>query len=276
MKGKISLIKKLSNKLKIPTFPTLTKPKPVLIPDVLNEIFRHLIDDRNALRSCILVCRLWCRLVMPILWSDPFMKRNDYGYFAIRTYICCLDNYEKSLLRQQKIRIPKFPNPLFDYPSFLLVFNYNNFAIALEDFVTGNELDFLHMNEKRMIISSVIVNMIVTRSKGIRRFDYYRSHLTSQIILTLDHSLSLLGGRREGGERTFNSLSRIQTFKFNGFCIKDEIYSVTWPNLFKTISMSTSNIQHLTFQIKKKDFSIHTIYNSIANLIKPQKISQEF
>src|SRR6266498_1109247 len=115
MKGKTSLIKKLTRKLKIPSFPTLTKSKPSLIPDVLDEIFRHLIDDRTTLRACILVSRLWCRLVMPILWSDPFMKRNKYGYFAIRTYICCLNEYEKTLLRQQSIRIPEFPTPLFDY-----------------------------------------------------------------------------------------------------------------------------------------------------------------
>ncbi|RIA94626.1 hypothetical protein C1645_817669 [Glomus cerebriforme] len=272
MKEKTSIIKKLSNKLKI-SFPT-NKSKPSLIPDVLDEVFRHLIDDRMTLRTCILVSRLWCRLIMPILWSDPFMKRNDYGYFAIRTYICCLDDYEKSLLCQQNIRIPNFPTPLFDYPSFLLTFNYNNFAIALEDFVTGNEIDFLHMNEKRMIISSVIVNMIFTRSRGIRRFDYYRSHLSSQIILTLDHSLSLFGKRREGGEgnnSTINSLNKMISFKFNGCCIKDEIYRITWPNLFKNISSYATNIQHLSFHIKKNDFNIQAIYNSIANLIKSQK-----
>ncbi|RGB40341.1 hypothetical protein C1646_687940, partial [Rhizophagus diaphanus] len=73
-----SLVKRVY-KLKFPSFPKLTKSKPSLIPDVLDEIFRHLSDDRTTLLSCILVCRLWCRLVMPILWSDPFLKRNEYG-----------------------------------------------------------------------------------------------------------------------------------------------------------------------------------------------------
>jgi len=215
---------------------------------------------------------------MPILWSDPFMKPNYYGYFAIRTYICCLDESEKSLLLQQNIRIPNLPTPIFDYPSFLLVFIYSNFAIALEDFVTGNEIDFLHMNEKRMIISSVIVNMIFARSRGIRKFDYYRTHLSRQIILTLDHSLSLLG-RKEGelgNHSLIDSLNKIQSFKFHGSCIKDEIYSITWPNLFNTISSSAINIQHLSFRLNNTEFNVQTIYNSIANLIESQKSLRSF
>ncbi|CAB4482830.1 uncharacterized protein OCT59_014481 [Rhizophagus irregularis] len=275
MKGN-SLVKRVPYKLKFqfPSFPKLTKSKPSLIPDVLDEIFRHLSDDRTTLLSCILVCRLWCRLVMPILWSDPFLKRNEYGYFAIRTYITCLDEHEKALLVQQNIRIPQLPRPLFNYPSFLLTFNYNNLAVAVEDFTTGNEVDFLCMHEKRVIISNVIINMIFTRSRGIRKFDYYRSHLSSQIILTLDHSLSLFGRNKDNED--YNALNKINSFKFNGFCIKDEIYKVTWPNLFLSISKSATNIRHLSFHIKRKDFNIQAIYHSIANLIKSQKILASF
>ncbi|CAG8505336.1 8836_t:CDS:1 [Funneliformis mosseae] len=275
-------IKRFSNKLKFPKLSKLTKSKPVLIPDILDEIFRCLSDDRTSLHSCILVSRLWCRLAIPILWSNPFMKPNYYGYFAVRTYICCLDESEKSLLRQQQIRIPTHPSPpLFDYPSFLLTFIYSNFAIGLEDFVTGNEIDFLHMNGKRMIISSVIVNMIFSRSRGIREFDYYRTHLSRQIILTLDHSLSLLGGKREervGSSHSLinNSLDKIQSFRFNGSCIMDEVYSITWPNFLNTISSSATNIKHLSFRLNNTEFSVQSIYNSIANLVGSQRALKSF
>ncbi|GET02694.1 hypothetical protein GLOIN_2v1682981 [Rhizophagus clarus] len=252
MKGNSnSLLKKLSNKLKLPSFPSLTKSKPSLIPDVLDEIFRHLSDDRATLRACALVCRLWCRLVIPILWADPFLKRNEYGYFAIRTYICCLDENEKTMLREQNIHIPEFPTTLFDYPVFLLTFNYNNFSMGLEDFVTGNEKTFLNMNEKR-------------------------SHLSSQIILTLDHSLSIFGGKKENEIDKYNALNKISTFKFNGFCLKDEIYKVTWPNLFTNMSKSATNIKYLSLYIKRKDFNIQAIYSSIAKLISSQKTLKSF
>ncbi|CAI2171250.1 1209_t:CDS:1 [Funneliformis geosporum] len=210
------------------------------------------------------------------------MKPNYYGYFAVRTYICCLDESGKNLLRQQQIRIPTQPSPpLFDYPSFLLTFIYCNFAIALEDFVTGTEIDFLYMNEKRCAISSVIVNMIFSRSRGIRIFDFYRTHLSRQIILTLDHSLSLLGGKREEGEGSNhslikNSLNKIQSFRFNGSCIMDEIYSITWPNFLNTISSSATNIKHLSFRLNNTAFSVQTIYNSIANLVGSQRALKSF
>src|SRR5207237_4758287 len=33
---------------------------------------KDLINDNNALYSCILVNKIWCEAAMPILWTDPF------------------------------------------------------------------------------------------------------------------------------------------------------------------------------------------------------------
>ena len=40
--------------------------------DVLYLIFEELQDDKQTLHSCIFVNKLWCEIIVPILWKDPW------------------------------------------------------------------------------------------------------------------------------------------------------------------------------------------------------------
>src|SRR6202012_1676698 len=59
--------------------------------DCLYEIFEYLENENETLRSCLLVNRLWCEVVVRILWRDV----NNYLNF--RTLIACLPNESKEI-----------------------------------------------------------------------------------------------------------------------------------------------------------------------------------
>src|SRR3954454_24496802 len=48
------------------------KFSPSLTPDCFAEILVHLQDDKSTLYNCLLLNRLCCRLVIPLLWKRPF------------------------------------------------------------------------------------------------------------------------------------------------------------------------------------------------------------
>src|ERR1044072_5008157 len=82
-----------------------------LSADCLNEIFEYLEKDRVALRSCLLVNRLWCEISVRILW------RNIRNY---NTLIACLPNESKENLHKDGIiTSTSTPRPpMFNYATF--------------------------------------------------------------------------------------------------------------------------------------------------------------
>src|SRR5688572_10801518 len=74
--------------------------------DCLNEIFECL-EDNVALRSCLLVNQLWCKVSVRILW------RTIQNY---NTLIACLPNESKELFFEN-VQTPT--SPLFNYVAFI-------------------------------------------------------------------------------------------------------------------------------------------------------------
>ncbi|CAG8798593.1 42156_t:CDS:1 [Gigaspora margarita] len=138
------------------------------IPDCINEIIYYLFDDRKALFSCALVNRLWCRTVIPILWSNVFnnhLFHNNKEIKIIHTYIKCLPEIQKLTLINKNINLQDFKPALFDYPKYLRVLNCLYFDNALYSWynatikpgfdITEYQNTFLHCNQ---IISQYILN----------------------------------------------------------------------------------------------------------------------
>ncbi|RIB19279.1 hypothetical protein C2G38_2182316 [Gigaspora rosea] len=82
-------------------------------------IFFILYDNflYNDLFSCALVNRLWCRIIVPILWRDPSFHFVDPR--LIRTFLLTLNVEEQTLLIPFNISLPSRPKPLFDYTSYI-------------------------------------------------------------------------------------------------------------------------------------------------------------
>src|ERR1700722_11199315 len=113
--------------------------------DILFLIFEELQEDSKSLFSCLMVNRLWCETVVPILWRNPW--RYDINYsnkiylFVIST--CYLPNNIKEILTRQGIQLPpiSFQSLSFDYFSFCKSINVNiiNKTISMGSYSPYNQ-----------------------------------------------------------------------------------------------------------------------------------------
>ncbi|RIA98292.1 hypothetical protein C1645_750486, partial [Glomus cerebriforme] len=100
---------------------------PPLPTDCLNVIFKCLLDDAGSLHSCLLVNKLWCETVIPLLWNNPwqctqlFIDTKNW-LLLVRTLLSCLPEESKGILRKNGInlllRTISSNPPLFDYVGF--------------------------------------------------------------------------------------------------------------------------------------------------------------
>ena len=74
--------------------------------DVLFLLFEELQDDSKSLFSCLLVNRLWCETVIPILWRNPWHYNiNDQKRSSLyHIIILSLPNDSKEFLTSQGIQ----------------------------------------------------------------------------------------------------------------------------------------------------------------------------
>src|SRR5205814_8120500 len=95
----------------------LEKKMSKLNKDVLFLLFEELQDDSKSLFSCLLVNKLWCETVVPILWRNPwcyYYNTRSSLYYIITFY---LPDNVKEFLTRQGIQLPSVPTQplLFDY-----------------------------------------------------------------------------------------------------------------------------------------------------------------
>ncbi|KAF0542487.1 f-box domain-containing protein [Gigaspora margarita] len=84
-------------------------------------IFNNLQSDYKNLFSCALVNRHWCRIIIPILWSDSKLPFKDIRLIEI--FILALNVQEQALLIPFKIILPSHPKPLFEYTNYITSIN---------------------------------------------------------------------------------------------------------------------------------------------------------
>src|SRR5947207_12086937 len=94
-----------------------------LSTEILDQIFRKLKGvyyTSNHEFSAALVNRQWCRIIVPIMWEDPFGSTNSPDKL-IRIFLSILDEESRSLLANNEIDLSKSPpsQPTFDYAYFI-------------------------------------------------------------------------------------------------------------------------------------------------------------
>ncbi|CAG8499836.1 17185_t:CDS:2 [Funneliformis caledonium] len=142
--------------------------------EILQEIFKHFVNDIDYLHSCLLVNKIWSSNVVPVLWNRPFhlLLHNhiNLSHQIISTYLACLDNEERSKLDINGISrsyyssqlssqsspcsfdsslstifdlplsysvIPSHP-PTYNYPSFLRHLSYFSFIASVQEWCAVN------------------------------------------------------------------------------------------------------------------------------------------
>src|SRR2546421_3825339 len=98
-----------------------------LLPaDVIGEILQHLKDDTQTLFSGLFVNRLWCHVVVPLLWRDPWAiaksRQGNETYDFLRVLCGCLSEESKNLLLDLGVEF-QIQYPKFDYAGYIRVIN---------------------------------------------------------------------------------------------------------------------------------------------------------
>src|SRR4051812_16354027 len=91
--------------------------------EILQNIFKYHKDDIETLHSILLVNRLWARVVIEILWRNPFKFAHikifqPKIYYVYKAYKELLNIYRHFIDDGVKKEL------LFDYPSFLKTLNW--------------------------------------------------------------------------------------------------------------------------------------------------------
>src|SRR5688572_6175357 len=88
--------------------------------DVLLLILKEVQNENNSLYPSLLVNKTWCKIIIPILWKDPWkclIKKKEESRFNV--IISHLSNEAKERLKILNINLPSMQQkPLFDYISF--------------------------------------------------------------------------------------------------------------------------------------------------------------
>src|SRR6266498_3788514 len=93
----------------------------IINKDILFLIFEELQYNSKFLFLCLMVNKLWCETMIPILWRNPWRYIKNYKksslYYIITSYLS--DNTKEFLIRQGIQSFPISQQPLlFDYLSF--------------------------------------------------------------------------------------------------------------------------------------------------------------
>ncbi|GBB83141.1 hypothetical protein RclHR1_00010023 [Rhizophagus clarus] len=85
--------------------------------DVLYLILKKLQDNKKALYSCLFVSKIWCEIIIPLLWKHPWKDLRIENEKKLSNIIISHlpDNSMSNLIQQKNISCQK---PLFDYISF--------------------------------------------------------------------------------------------------------------------------------------------------------------
>ncbi|GBB89803.1 hypothetical protein RclHR1_01660022 [Rhizophagus clarus] len=207
--------------------------------DILYLIFEELKDNNNALYSCLLTNRTWCKITIPILWKNPwkFLKdmEREQMELLLNVIILHLTNESKNTLKSKCTELLRFlmnpyQKPLFDYISFCRHLDFINIDIIIMEFAAI---------ESENILMREIINLFINRS---RKF----THL--YIPYKFNFQIHLIPEAR-------NCLSEIEFF----FCktsINDDI---------------VVGLAEICKSIKKLDFFINDENFGIIRLIEVQR-----
>ncbi|RIA94237.1 hypothetical protein C1645_873566 [Glomus cerebriforme] len=202
--------------------------------ECLSEIFEYLEEDKDTLRSCLLVNRLWCRVSVRILWRD---------IWNYKTLITSLPNESKNFLHENGISISSKP-PLFNYASFCKFLSVDdvNFEIRRHLKQQRKSISPQNLNDNTYIVLQEILKLFMSQISCLNKL-FIDSQLEQSSIF-----ISYPGTRV-----CLKNLSELHCF------------SDVYPPFFNQLSQISHNIQLLDISFDK------IISNGLTNLISAQQ-----
>ncbi|CAG8610596.1 6867_t:CDS:2 [Cetraspora pellucida] len=103
---------RIQNKIKNPV------SSPSLPTECLIEVFTYIQGDLRTLNACLLVCKEWCNIVVPLYWSRPFHHKVSAD--VVNTYLQCLSKHEQQNIKACGIKLKQnMTPPTFRYADLL-------------------------------------------------------------------------------------------------------------------------------------------------------------
>ncbi|PKC03127.1 hypothetical protein RhiirA5_424232 [Rhizophagus irregularis] len=210
---------------------------PQLDADCLNEIFEYLEDDKETLRSCLLVNRFWGEISVRILWK---IIRN------YETIIACLPNESREVLYKNGINILTTKFPIYNYITYI-----KNLSIYTIDEIIKNILKNYQtvtpqsLNYIKFIILQELYKLFMKRISCLKKLHFY-----SYRIIDIPNITFIL---YPGAINCLKDLTELSC--------RSDIY----PEFFYQLSQICHNIQHLDITFKE------VISNGLSDLISVQK-----
>jgi hypothetical protein len=141
---------------------------PTLNKDILFLIFEELQKDSESLFTCLMVNRLWCETVIPILWKNPWCYNginysNKSSLFIIIARYLFDDIKEFITEKEIKLSLTIHQPLLFDYLSFCKSINVNIINSIIS---TGSSLAY-----NQFFIQQEIYYLFMKKCPEVRYFD---------------------------------------------------------------------------------------------------------
>ncbi|CAG8467960.1 10340_t:CDS:2 [Ambispora leptoticha] len=230
-----------------------------LSAETLSTIFEYLTNEE--LFKIVFVNKSWCNSAVRVLWRSPFEFYNELiddeyeenvkderqirkGNAVIRTLMTFLGEDEEKSLVEQGLELsskPKKSALAFNYPSFIIVFEYTNILLSIEDWLdTSTKLQ--RQNDRYKILHDEIFKslskLIFAESPGIEELTCVTSYKLN--LFTIPNAV--------------NSLSKIKRFSSDFMNISKEF--------FIAASQHCVEIKHLSLRHCTDD---EVLVNFIAN-----------
>ena len=111
---------------------------PKLNENILYLIFKELQDDKKSLYSFLLVDKTWCKIIIPMLWKDPWIILSIGKEKFLLDLIISRNDLDKGFSHKK---------PMFDYICFCKHLNLNEIEriIKMYDFMIFKKNEIINL-----------------------------------------------------------------------------------------------------------------------------------
>ncbi|KAF0560093.1 hypothetical protein F8M41_003427 [Gigaspora margarita] len=236
------------------------------MPELIENILKHLNNEISSLYSCALVNRHWCKMSIPILWQDPFSNKRSSLFIPI--YFSSLGENEKFVIKEclKKWINVEFSKPLFDYARFLKVLHIFRIAKKVREWMCLklNKPHLFYYDSRTTPLTTLIFKLFLESGVILHEFGLYNSEFLKFELEIFFHSL----------EKNVQFYSRIQHLSL------DIISNFDFENIAKSLRVLAKNTTkisalRLVFYSKYAKL-IHTLFPSLIHFIKSQEQLRTF
>ncbi|RIB21293.1 hypothetical protein C2G38_2140724 [Gigaspora rosea] len=246
---------------------------PQLPADCLEDIFNYLSDDTDSLYSCLLVNKLCCRIVIRILWRNPWdldlklkYKRVTSWTRITRTLISLISDTSRQKLKRNGIEIQpltQLSSPIYNYLEFCRSLSLKGIYRVRREILDLIPISNIEKAHKEDLVEKEIYKLFLEKCYSLKYLQLLDIPLKDcPGAITSLSNLYELECNSNISPMTFLELSKI--------CHQIQIININpCDNDNKglaTLIKSQKHLKELKIQCSYRDFKVPLISNAITTL----------